>query len=363
MVDQERSDKVMNEALAEASVLDEPQKRNVLLKSRDLLEKRLEWESVPFRLVVEFNRRCNGRCIPCDIPRENPGDLDYGLFELLMDEAGWGAMDIMPFMGGEPTLAPMDRIAATARRHHTYLTFCTNGRLFDRAYYEAIADITGRVSFSFNSHRREIFEYISPGADYEAVVKNIGDAVRIAERTGAHIMTSLLLMKSNLEELDDYIRFVADLGVRRVSVQKLYPDTGIMDTEGIEGESITPLLSALEAAKKRSVFIETNVEGLFHAPSNVKTQKLPFDILQENGAVVDLYHPGFCIPTATAVYVEWDGTVLPCSRERIILGSLHENSFNALWNGEVMRGLRASFFDAGLRPFCSRCMQFYCGHA
>jgi MoaA/NifB/PqqE/SkfB family radical SAM enzyme len=358
----------MEEALAGAAILSESQKRNARLKAEDLHEERLVWKSVPFRLMVEFNRRCNGNCIHCEINRDEIDDLDPVIFEKLMNEVGWGTMEVMPFVGGEPTLSPIVPIARLARAHNNYLNFITNGLLFTRDYYDQIADIIGRVHFSFNSHRPDVYQYISPALDFHKIVANIGDAVRIAERTGAQIVAGLVVMNCNIKELDDYIRFVADMGVRRVILQKLYPWSSIFEKEGIDGQYAPDevkghLRRALKAAIERGIYVETNLSEIFGDPQNRHPGETPFDILQNNADVVELFHPGFCISAAVTVLVEWDGTLVPCCRDRIVMGNLYESRFGDLWNGERMQRLRESFFKGELRPFCRQCMDFYCGHA
>ena len=161
MVDFEKSRQRMEEYLARVRILGESQLRNAHLKACDLFEERLEWESVPFRLMLESNRRCNVKCVHCDIERTGTGSLHPEILERLMEEVGWGSMEIMPFAGGEPTLAPIEHLAKLARRHNNYLNFITNGFLFDRSYYRSIADVTARVHFSLHSHRKEVNERIA----------------------------------------------------------------------------------------------------------------------------------------------------------------------------------------------------------
>ena len=367
MVDFDASSRIMEKHLRAATVLRNSQRENARLKALDLFEERLEWQSVPFRLMLEANRRCNVKCVHCDIERAGTGSLSNEILERLLEEVGWGSMEIMPFAGGEPTLAPIEFLAGLARRHNNYLNFITNGFLFDKSYYRSIADVTARVHFSMHSHRKEVAERIMPGVSFEVLVRNIADAVRIAAETGAQILCGLVVMDQNLEELDDYVRFVYDLGVRRVIFQKLYPWTKAGAEFGLgrrtAGEIRFHVRRALDTAVELGVFLETNVDDAFGDPRNQDPHSSRFDVLQENVAIVDLFNPKFCISTATTVLVEWDGTMIPCCRDHIVLGNLHQSSFQELWNGEEMRRLRASFFRRELRPFCKGCMGFYNGHA
>ena len=358
----------MERALGAAEILNPSQRANARHKADDLLRERTVWKSVPFRLMLEANRRCNVQCVHCDIDRTGTGDLDLALIDALMESVGWGSMEIMPFLGGEPTLAPIQDLARLARKHNNYLNFITNGILFDRAYYSSIADVTARVHFSLHSHRSKEAQQVMPGCSLPDLCRNIADATAIAEQTGAQILCGLVVMDSNLEDLSDYIRFVYDLGVRRVIFQKLYPWTKAGPQAGVSlrrssAEIRHHVRQALETAIELGVFLETNVDEAFGDPRNKNPHNSPFDVLQDNVHVVELFNPKFCISTATTILVEWDGTVLPCCRDHIELGNLYESSFLDLWNGKAMQELRQTFFRRQLRPFCKKCMAFYNNHA
>ena len=79
--------------------------------------------------------------------------------------------------------------------------------------------------------------------------------------------------------------------------------------------------------------------------------------------MVELFNPKFCISPAITILLEWDGTLLPCCRDHIVLGNLNEKSFMELWNGDEMKRLRETFYKGELRPYCKQCMAFYNGHS
>ncbi len=365
--DRSRSDRIVEAALAATSVYRESQKANVRLMADDLFERRSEWRSVPFRLLFEFNRLCNVKCVHCDIRRAGTEHLPIEVFERLLEEIGWGSIEVMPLAGGEPTLAPIHAAADVARRHNHWFNFITNGILFDRAYFEEIADVTARVQFSFHSHRRDVFASIMPGAEFDRVVRNLGDAVELSARTGAHVVPTIVAMRDNLDSMAEYVDFVADLGVNRVIIQKLYPHTKrFAELDANRGRSAAELdeiwSHVLETANRRRVFIETCVPHIFRRQEGVPFTRSRFDILQENAGIVGLYHPEFCISTALQTVIERDGTVLPCVRDRIVLGNILESSFMELWNGPVMQRLRRSLFDRCPSAHCAKCKEFWLGH-
>jgi radical SAM protein with 4Fe4S-binding SPASM domain len=120
---------------------------------------------------------------------------------------------------------------------------------------------------------------------------------------------------------------------------------------------------ALDIALANDIYLETNIESVARDARNLPHVQSPFDILHENAHIVELYQPGACISTSITVFVEWDGTVLPCFQHRIPLGNIREQRFSELWNGSVMQRHRETFLTRDLDPFCARCQHFFCDHA
>lgn len=365
--DRREADRIVEAALARAAIYSDAQRQNVRWMADDLHAGRSVWSSVPFRILFEFNRRCNVQCVHCSIARAGTGELGIDVFERLLDQIGWGSIEVMPLLGGEPTLAPIARIAPIMRARNHYLNFITNGILFDRRFFAPIADVTARVQFSFHSHRRDVFQRIMPNADFDAVARNLAGAVRIAEKSQTQVVACIVPMFDMLEHLADWVRFVGDLGVPRVIVQNLYPQTHrratLAATSTLSPERQADAYArALAAARAAGVFVETNVPELFGDPRNQPRTTGRFDILQDNAHIVSLYAPQFCISTALQIVIEWDGTVVPCIRDHIVLGNLHRTPFMDIWNGEAMQKLRRSHFDRKPSANCARCRVFYLGH-
>ncbi|MCB9882010.1 MAG: SPASM domain-containing protein [Planctomycetes bacterium] len=332
----------------------------------DLFEERTVWQSTPLRLQIEANRRCQIRCVHCDIQHVPDSVMDFGIIERLFEEAGDGAIEIMPYTGGEPALAPLEDIANLCRRKNAYLTFTTNGMLLHGARYERIADVMGRLCFSFHSHLPEVFERIERGARYETVLENFRACIRIAERYGTQVLAGSCLMNDNIEQLGDWFQFVADLGVRQVGLTNLHPNTPDRDRLDVRGNrsatEIEDLVGrAMEVAIRNGVFVETNVPEAYYTrfPANVPSRRTPFDILQDMNGICAFFRPGFCTLAAIMLVVEYDGTVLPCCRGHLPIGNLHRESFQDIWNGERMQRLRQSFLQRTLYRECFGCMNFY----
>jgi MoaA/NifB/PqqE/SkfB family radical SAM enzyme len=68
-------------------------------------------------------------------------------------------------------------------------------------------------------------EKIRAGAHYATAADNIKNTLKRAAEDDTEITFHLALMRLNLHQLPDYIRFVAELGGAQIKVQELLPNS------------------------------------------------------------------------------------------------------------------------------------------
>jgi len=63
------------------------------------------------------------------------------------------------------------------------------------------------------------------------------------------------------------------------------------------------------------------------------------------------------------ISVAWDGDVVPCCYDydkKYVLGNVHKQPLNEIWNGERMRALRKEFISNDVsNPLCRNCPELY----
>ena len=368
-VDRHTSDRIVARALATDELLRPSQHDNLRRMADDLYEGRLVWESVPLRLNVELHERCNEACAFCDLPHGGPLELDLAVLERLLDEIGHGLLEVMPLLGSEPTLGPLRELAALLRPRNVFLHLITNGVLLTPHLLDDLADVTSRVQFSVPSHRPEAYRQLMPHSDRERVLANLDHAVAVSRRTGTQVAVSVVPTVHNVLDLDEWVHFFADRGVERVVVSKLFEGTrryGELAAEILldAAEVRDAYERTLAAAIERGCFVETCADALVGRPELPVARAGRFDILLETGSLADLYRPGFCMATATTAFVQPDGTVQPCVRDRIELGVLQAETprFDAVWNGLPMQRHRHSLLVGPARTRCAACSAYFHGH-
>src|SRR5262245_29740288 len=229
---------------------DNPQKidremENIFLLASDLATQREVWESRPTTIEFSFNNLCNLKCQMCAKADDEPNVLmnkaagGRALEQLLPFTLHW-----MPSANSEPLLNDMTALVELCRKHISWLLLFTNATLLTRERFLQIRERTHRIFISFDSHVKETFERIRAGAKYDEVVRNIRELLPLAREDGTEITFNVVLMKPNLHELPDYVKFVADLGGDAIHVQELLPNSTLFNDLLIDEPDavIAPLL-------------------------------------------------------------------------------------------------------------------------
>jgi len=283
----------------------------------------------PLHLDVDPTNRCNLSCPIC--PRTHylssgrqawnpagvPGDMDFALYERLIEEgAAGGLRSVKLNFLGEPLLAPrltdMVRLAAEAG---LWVMLNTNATLLTEAKSEALltAGLTD-IFFSFDSPYREEYELARPEADYTRVLANIRAFMGVRDRLGLKAVqtrASMILPEGagpeSLARIQaDYVRLFRGLGVAEIG---------------------------------------------FGRPTMVG---------RDYGRTFGLV-PGFVCPDLfRRLFVFWDGPAGPCCGDwerRLPLGRADQEPLGEIWRGRAYQALRAAHLGGryGDIPACRSC--------
>lgn len=349
---------------------DNPQKidremENIFLLAADLANQREVWESRPTTIEFSFNNLCNLKCQMCAKADDEPNVLmnksagNRALEQLLPFTLHW-----MPSANSEPLLNDMTALVQLCRKHISWLLLFTNATLLTRERFLQIRERTHRIFISFDSHVKETFERIRAGAKYEEVVRNIKDLLPLAKEDGTEITFNVVLMKPNLAELPDYVRFVADLGGTDIHVQELLPNSTLFNDLLIDAPDhvIEPILEQAKAiARERKVDLNLDLRPPFQAAEvhqRREWSKAPLATMRErfNSTVRALY-PGFCHMAAHYFKTTPNGDVFPCCRApaELNMGNINKATVEEIWNGSRYREFRRNMFAGKYADSCKDC--------
>jgi radical SAM protein with 4Fe4S-binding SPASM domain len=267
--------------------------------------------SVPYLPIfagIETTGVCNLRCVMCPHGQQQyrsrkRGHMSFDLFRQVVDEAKAFVYDADLFGGGEPLLNPhiFDMIAyAGAAGIHTRLH--TNATLLDEERAQALLQSgLDFLSFSFEGYSKAIYEQIRRNAVYEATLENIQ-------------------------------RFLAT----KKSAGRRKPYTVLQVIEPAPQDRTAEVEAGLKTLR----------DGFAHSPGLDEFKVIPLHnyggkIASAGNAQRAQYTP--CTFLWYAIYVLWDGTIVPCCVDwwgDYALGNLGEISLKQAWHGEKTRRLR-----------------------
>jgi radical SAM protein with 4Fe4S-binding SPASM domain len=150
-------------------------------------------------------------------------------------------------------------------------------------------------------------------------------------------------IKANLDELPDFIRLAARLGVPEVNVQRL-----VFYGQGLAVQQQS-LHRKLEEREERLITAAEALARHYNIVFKASGATTPLESLQ--GAASDQRPWSGCQRPWTLSYVTANGNVLPCcispwttkNYRQLVLGNAFRDGFAHIWNGERYQQFRQDF--------------------
>jgi radical SAM protein with 4Fe4S-binding SPASM domain len=315
---------------------------------------------MPIELFINDTRRCNLECIMCQLHVNATGDkrhldMDRRLFKKIAKESFPYLCDVTLSVSGEPFMNPfffqeLDLI----ERYSVKLSLFSNVTLIPsgKKLLRLVKNLSS-LFVSVDGATQRTYEHIRQGASFRKVVENIKrfnlcrSAVPFQERP--RLIFWLVLMRSNIEELPEYIKFAHSFGADGIG----FSHASVIRKE-MERES---LLFHKELANR---YLKRAKETLAHFKINALAFPPLFSLqspLKKKKEAIPLTACRF--PWERAV-VEINGDVYPCcapNREGLLMGNLRSQGMREIWNSSSYQSLRRSFRARRLYPACVHCYQ------
>jgi MoaA/NifB/PqqE/SkfB family radical SAM enzyme len=198
------------------------------------------------------------------------------------------------------------------------------------------------LNISLDAAEPETYRRIRKGAPpLDEVLANIEAMMRIRAATGAKftVSTSMSLMRSNLREWPDFIRMGARLGVDFVHARHMEAYT-----EDMEADSLWHDQAAYNTARLEAIALAEQLGVQAGAPA-------PFSGRTVTGR-------RSCDVPWHAAAILGNGDVQACCIPDTVMGNLHEQSMEEIWNGQLYQALRATVNSSRPMPACAACPMF-----
>jgi MoaA/NifB/PqqE/SkfB family radical SAM enzyme len=185
----------------------------------------------PVCLYLEVTNRCNLLCETC--PRtfeelEPPADMAWPLFTRIVDQLPNLARAVLHGVGEPMLVKNLPAMIRYLTARGTYVLFNTNGTLLRPAKFQEIID-TGLDEMRVSLDAADAATYLAVrGKDFFArIVRDVGKFTAYQQQVGAttpRVSLWLTGLHETVQQLPEFVRLAARMGVREVHLQRLVFD-------------------------------------------------------------------------------------------------------------------------------------------
>lgn len=331
----------------------EVKKQNYLLTKEEYSLGKYELKSLPLRATIQTTDYCNLKCIMCQIhsqrERHSLKQMSKNGFDQIVRKLFPTLIEAHPTNIGEPLISPwFDYLCEKCKEYGVLLDITSNGTLLSEERIIEILPCLLDIKISFDGFKKDTFESIRKGADYETVIKNIKTFIHYRDifSSSATITLQMTLFDFNYKELSDIIKFAKEIGVNKV---KAYP--AFSYSEEIDKVSLMNSLDLF--SEYRSYCIDL-----------AKRIGMPLSIAEppaeKNDDTEYLIHQKCRLPWAEC-FIDYDGMVYPChSHNNRTLGDIFNCSEYDVWNSSYAQSIRKVLLSGNQKnTICDNCGNNY----
>jgi MoaA/NifB/PqqE/SkfB family radical SAM enzyme len=320
-------------------------------------------DAAPVCLYLEVTNRCNLLCETC--PRtfealEPPKDMDWSLFTKIVDQVPNLARVVLHGVGEPMLVKTLPQMIRYLKDRGTYVLFNTNGTLLAPRKRQEIID-TGLDELRVSLDAAEAASFLRVrGKDmFDRIVRNISEFTALQRRTGAttpRVSLWLTGLKETVDELPEFVRLAARIGVTEVHLQRLVfddlgrglmrADLSLFESTRAEEEAAIAAAQALGA----TLGVTLDASGATEPGLSLKRS-------------ADDAPWATCRRPWSLMYFTAHGRALPCciapfsarGYETYTLGDATQQSLREIWNGQAYQDFRENLLgDAPPKP-CQGC--------
>jgi pyrroloquinoline quinone biosynthesis protein E len=269
-------------------------------------------------------------------------------FDMIAEQLFPHLIEIHPTNIGEPLMSEwFEYLCDKAVEYGVLLDITTNGMLLNESKIYKILHNLLDIKISFDGIKKETFEKIRKGSNYDTVVKNIDNLLKIRnkEKAAGTVTLQMTLFNFNYTELPEVIKLAHGKGIDGVKAYHVFSHSDETDK--------LSLFNNLEQ------FEEIRITGINLANElNIKLEISEPD----NGTTQDLISQKCRLPWGEC-WIDSNGEVYPChSHNHISYGNVYSADFQSVWNSGYAKELRMSHIDANIKTICGNCGMNFVKH-
>lgn len=317
----------------------------------------------PVCLYLEITNRCNLLCETC--PRtfedlEPPADMSWALFTRIVDQLP--RIDRVVLHGvGEPMLVKaLPRMVRYLKERGSHVLFNTNGTLLTRKRGCELAEAgLDELRVSLDAAERDAFVRVRGKDMFDRILRNVAafTALQRAEKRALPAVSLWLTgLKETIDQLPDFVRLAARMGVAEVYLQRLvyFPEGQSLARAqsslfaSLDGDEVQRLDEA--AALARSLGIGFNASGATEPGTSLERSAAdrPWSLCRRPWSLMYFTAHGRAIPCCIAPFSQrgYDG---------FTLGDATQQSLRQIWNGPRYRAFRTALLSERPPAACASC--------
>jgi MoaA/NifB/PqqE/SkfB family radical SAM enzyme len=322
-------------------------------------------EREPVCLYLETTNRCNLLCTTC--PRtyaelEPPADMSWELFTSIVDQLPNIQRAVLHGVGEPMLVKNLPRMVRYLKDRHVYVLFNTNGTVLNEKNGRALIGAgLDELRVSLDAANAKSYRAIR-GKDYfQRILRNVRAFRALQEREGhskPKVSAWLTGLRETIEELPDFVKVAAEIGVKEVYLQRLVffgddaigharPDQALY--EQLTRRENTAIEQAVALA--RSLGLTFSASGAASEPGLSLRRS-------SDGSPWSL-----CRRPWTVMYFTANGRALPCciapfsqrGYENYTLGDASQQTLREIWNGPAYRDFRKQLLSDKPPGSCANC--------
>ena len=329
-------------------------KKNYLLSKESFFSRRPIVNCLPLRATLQTTDYCNLNCIMCQIhsqrERHSLKQMSKDDFDKIVQKLFPTLVEVHPTNIGEPLISPwFDYLCQKSREYGVLLDITSNGTLLTEDKINTILPSLLDIKVSFDGMKKETFERVRRGADYNTLVQNIKNFVHIRNETKsrATITLQMTLFNFNYAELPSIIAFAKEQGIDRVKAYHVFSYSDEIDKLSLMNSLDhfeTTRLECLALSKKLNIDVQ-----IAEPPANNSKEAIDKLVKQR------------CRLPWSECFIDYDGSVYPChTHNHISYGNIFSQDASIVWNSSYAKSLRNALISGNIEDtICYNCGNNY----
>jgi radical SAM protein with 4Fe4S-binding SPASM domain len=297
----------------------------------------------PYRMDMALTYRCQNKCDHCyNEPREMK-ELTVEQWKQVIAKTWELGIPHIVFTGGEPTMFEgLPELVAVSEGFGQVTGMVSNGRNLARPGYlhDLVVKGLDHVQITVLSSREELHDRLvgEAGAWKETI-----EGLKVALKEQMYVSTNTTIMRSNLEGLEETMKFLISLGVKNIAFNGIIRSGKGIETEGITYPELGEVLTKL-----KDIAAAAQVKLIWYTPT-------PYHEFNPVNYGLGIKQ---CTACSLNMAIEPDGTVLPCQSYYEPLGNILTDPWEKIWGHDLCKKIRERTYldgecvECGMKDVC-----------